>query len=79
MFRLRNQTELNALFEELSAVYDQNVLLKMHIEATDEAHSFLYINLMYHEKMNMMYQSFIHVLRALEHDVAPHKTHTHLL
>lgn len=30
VFRLRNQTELNTLLQEFSALYDQNVLLKVY-------------------------------------------------
>lgn len=64
VFRVRNQTELNALLEELSALYDQHVLLKVYKAATVETHSCLYVNLISHDKLDMFYQSFTSVLQA---------------
>ena len=45
VFRLRNKLELDAIIEELSAVYDKRVLLSMYKLATAEPYSFWYINL----------------------------------
>ena len=45
VFRLRNKLELDAIIEELSAVYDKKVLLEMYQIATAEPYSFWYINL----------------------------------
>ena len=42
---MRNQADLDADVEEVSAVYDKNTILKMYQFATQEAYSFLYIRL----------------------------------
>ena len=70
VFKLRNQTELNALLEEFSALFDSKTLMKMYKMATEEPHSFLYINLMSKQKNKMMYVRFDHVLEVeeVEHD-----------
>ena len=45
VFRLRNRLELDAIIEELSAVYDKKVLMEMYQLATALPYSFWYINL----------------------------------
>lgn len=45
VFRLRNRLELDAIIEELSAVYDRKTLMEMYTMATAEPYSFWYINL----------------------------------
>ena len=45
VFRLRNQLELDALVEELSAMLPKDVLYGMYEEATREKYSFWYVNL----------------------------------
>ena len=45
VFRLRNRLELDAIIEELSAVYDKKTLMEMYQIATVEPYSFWYINL----------------------------------
>ena len=45
IFRLRNRLELDAIVEELSAVYDKKTLMEMYQIATAEPYSFWYINL----------------------------------
>ena len=45
VFRLRNQLELDALIEELSAMLPKDVLFGMYQEATREKYSFWYVNL----------------------------------
>ena len=45
VFRLRNRPELDAIVEELSAVYDKKTLMEMYQLATAEPYSFLYINI----------------------------------
>ena len=45
VFRLRNQLELDALVEELSAMLPKDVLYGMYQEATREKYSFWYVNL----------------------------------
>jgi hypothetical protein len=58
VYRLRNQADLLAVLEEMSAVYDTKTLMQLYKLATDEAHSFLYINLMSRNKENMFYINF---------------------
>ena len=45
VFRLRNQLELDALVEELSAMLPKDVLYGMYEEATREKYSFWYVNM----------------------------------
>jgi len=58
IYRLRNYADLEAILEEMSAVYDKKTLLKLYKMATDEPYGFLYINLMAKTKEDMFYQSF---------------------
>ena len=44
IYRLRNQADLDAIVEEVSAVYDKKTILKMYQFATAEPYSFLYIH-----------------------------------
>ena len=46
IYRLRNYGDLEAIVEEMSAVYGKNTLLQIYHEAIDEPCSFLYMNLM---------------------------------
>ena len=46
LFRLRNRRELEAIIEELSAVYPPKTLERLYQAATDERHSFLYVNML---------------------------------
>ena len=45
IFRLKNQTELDAFIEESSALVDKKTLLEMHKLAVKEPYSFFYINI----------------------------------
>jgi hypothetical protein len=56
VFRLRNQGELDAFIEEVSAVADKKTLLEMYHIATEEPYSFLYVKLTSkdHNKMFMI-------------------------
>ena len=45
-YRLRNFRDLETILEELSALVDKKILLEIYHQATNEKHSFLYINLM---------------------------------
>ena len=45
IYRLRNYGDLEAIVEELSAVYDKKTLLHIYHEAVDEPYAFLYVNL----------------------------------
>ena len=45
MFKLRNQGDLDALTDEVSAVADKKMILEMYNIATHEPYSFLYVKL----------------------------------
>jgi hypothetical protein len=57
VFRLRNQADLDSWIEELSAVYDKQILLDLYHMATDPAFVLLYINLVATDKKDMFYSS----------------------
>ena len=58
VWRLRSAKERDALLEELDALLDRKVLLKMYLTATGtEKHSFWYINLL-NEQDSMWYKNF---------------------
>jgi hypothetical protein len=59
VWRLRNAKEIQALMEELSAIYPIKVLREMYDTAiSDEPHSFWYINLVAKAKEDMFYVRF---------------------
>ena len=58
VFRLRNRLELDAIIEELSAVYDKNTLMEMYELATREPYSFWYIHLAAKRREDMFYLRF---------------------
>ena len=56
VWRLRNQKEILALMEELSAVYPIAILYEMYETAiSDEDHTFWYINLVAKKKEDMFH------------------------
>ena len=58
IYRLRNYGDLEAIIEEMSAIYDKKTLLHMYHEAIDEPYSFLYVNLMSKDRTKMFLQRF---------------------
>ena len=58
IYRLRNYADLEAIIEEMSAVYDKKTLLEMYHEAISEPYSFLYINLMQKQRERMFMKKF---------------------
>ena len=58
IYRLRNYGDLEAIIEEMSAIYDKKTLLQMYHEAISEPYSFLYINLMQKDKSKMFMERF---------------------
>jgi GTPase SAR1 family protein len=58
VYKLRNYKDLEAVLEELSALTDKKTLLEMYKLATDEPHSFLYINLMAKKIEDMFFIQF---------------------
>jgi len=61
VWRLRNQFEIRALMEELSAIYSPQILHEMYETAiTHEDHSFWYIDLVAKKKDDMFFIRFEH-------------------
>ena len=58
IYRLRNYSDLEAIVEELSAVYDKKTLLEIYHEAVAEPYSFLYVNPMSKDRSKMFLQKF---------------------
>jgi energy-coupling factor transporter ATP-binding protein EcfA2 len=58
IFRLRNKLELDAVIEELSAVYSKDQLLEMYEMATREPYSFWYIHLAAKRREDMFFLRF---------------------
>jgi Cdc6-like AAA superfamily ATPase len=55
---LRNHKDLETLIDELSALADKKTLLEIYNLATQEPHSFLYINLMAKDINDMFHIRF---------------------
>ena len=62
IYRLRNYGDLEAIVEELSAVYDKKTLLQTYHEAVDEPYSFRYVSLIQKGKCKMFMTRFEHYL-----------------
>jgi len=61
VWRLRNQFEIRALMEELSAIYSPQILHEMYeLAITHEDHSFWYIDLVAKKKDDMFFIRFEH-------------------
>ena len=58
VFRLRNQSDLDAAIEEDSAIFDKAPLLKFYKAAAVEPYSFLYVKLTAKTTEDMFYESF---------------------
>ena len=58
VWRLRNQKEVISLMEELSAIYPVRILHEMYDLATEEPHSFWFIDLVAKSKASMFYVRF---------------------
>ena len=54
---MRNRSDLEAILDEMSAIYDKQTIYDIYKAATTESHSFLYINLMEIDAKNMFYKS----------------------
>ncbi len=50
VFKLRNAAELEAIIEEFSNIASKKVLQQIYEIATEQKHSFLYVNFMAHDK-----------------------------
>ena len=53
IYRLRNYGDVEAIVEELSAIYDKNTLLQIYHEAVSEDYSFLYVILISKDTENV--------------------------
>ena len=62
IYRLRNYGDLEAIVEDMSAIYNKKTLLHMYHEAISEPYSFLCINLMQKDNNKMFMQRFGHYL-----------------
>ncbi len=58
VYKLRNNQDLEAVLEELSALADKKILLDMYSLATKEPHSFWYINLIAKKVSDMFFINF---------------------
>jgi hypothetical protein len=58
VYKLRNYKDLETVLEELSALADKKILLEMYKLATDEPHSFWYINLIAKKVEDMFFIRF---------------------
>ena len=58
VFRLRNFKDLEAIVEELSAVADKKTLLEIYHTAREQPYSFLFVNLVAHNKQDMFHIKF---------------------
>ena len=58
VFRLRSYKDLEAIVEELSAITDKKTLVDIYNAATAQPFSFLYVNLVSHDKNKMFYVKF---------------------
>ena len=60
IYRLRNYGGLEAIVEELGAIYDKKTLLQIYHEAVSQEYSFLYVNLMSKGKRKWCMTRFSH-------------------
>ena len=58
MLEAAKPKEIQALMEELSAIYPVKVLHEMYEEATSEPHSFMYVDLVAKQKEDMFHVRF---------------------
>jgi hypothetical protein len=58
VWRLRNYKEIQALLEELSAIYPIPVLQEMYHQAVEEPYSFWYVQLVAKQKDDMFFVRF---------------------
>ena len=58
IFRLRNQSDLDAVIDETSAIFNKATLMKFYKAATAKPYSFLYVKLTAKTTSDMFYESF---------------------
>ena len=69
IWRLRSAKEREQILEELDALMDRKVLMQLYNRATDEKHSFWFVNLL-NERDQMHYRNFSDRMLVLDKD--PH-------
>ena len=69
IWRLRNAKEREQILQELDALMDRKVLLQLYTRATNEKHSFWFINLL-NEQDAMFYRNFDQKMLVVDKD--PH-------
>jgi hypothetical protein len=57
IFRLRNHADMEAWLDEMSAIYDKDVLLQLYHFCTDKPYGFLYIKVNAKRREDMFYDS----------------------
>ena len=72
-WRLRSAVERDQLLGELDALLDRRVLMKMYLKATEEKHSFWYINLL-NEQDSMWFKNFEHRMMLVDKDASQSQT-----
>ena len=72
-WRLRSAVERDQLLGELDALLDRRVLMKMYLKATEEKHSFWYINLL-NEQDSMWFKNFDHKMLLVDKDASQPQT-----
>ena len=75
IWRLRSAKERDQILEELDALMDRRVLLKLYDAATSEKHSFWYVNLL-NEQDSMFYKNFEHRMLLIDKDGSQSQTST---
>ena len=75
IWRLRSAKERDQILEELDALMDRKILLQLYLKATEQKHSFWYINLL-NEQDAMFYKNFEHKMLLIDKDGSQSKTAT---
>ena len=75
IWRLRSAKERDQILEELDALMDRKVLLQLYLKATEQKHSFWYINLL-NEQDAMFYKNFEHRMVLIDKDGSQSQTST---
>ena len=73
IWRLRSAKERDQILEELDALLDRRILLKLYETATSEKHSFWYVNLL-NEQDAMFYKNFEQKMLLIDKDASQPQT-----
>ena len=73
IWRLRSAKELDQILEELDALLDRRILLRLYETATSEKHSFWYVALL-NEQDSMFYKNFEHRMMLVDKDASQPQT-----